>query len=69
MRSDALLRGIGVSSGLPKTLVGAPKTLPIPNPGNYTLSGSGSTRNARLALLKRTMNRRRNRCGRTRSTP
>lgn len=52
MRPDALLRGMGVSSGLAKSLVGAPKTLPIPDPGNYTLSGSGSTRNARLAVLE-----------------
>ena len=50
--SDALLRGIGVSSGLSRTLVGAPKTLPIANPASYTLSGSGSTRTARLALLE-----------------
>src|SRR5688572_25686207 len=32
MRTNAGLRGIGISSGLQKTLVGAPKTIPIPNP-------------------------------------
>ena len=52
MRADALLRGMGVASGLPKTLVGAPKTLPIPDPANYTLAGSSSTRTARLSVLE-----------------
>jgi uncharacterized protein (DUF1501 family) len=52
MRSDALLRGIGLSSGLPKTLVGGPKTLPVANPSNYNVGGSSTTRTARLAVLE-----------------
>lgn len=52
MRDDALLRGIGVSSGLARTLVGAPKTLPVPDPANYTIAGSAATRAARLGVLE-----------------
>jgi uncharacterized protein (DUF1501 family) len=52
MRSDALLRGIGISSGLPKTLVGGPKTLPVANPSNYNVGGAAGTRTARLAVLE-----------------
>jgi uncharacterized protein (DUF1501 family) len=52
MRPDGLLRGIGVASGLSKTLVGAPKTLPISDPGNYSIAGSGTTRTARLAVIE-----------------
>ncbi len=33
MKVDAALRGIGFNFGLPQTLVGAPDTLPIPDPG------------------------------------
>lgn len=51
MRSNALLRGIGISSGLPKTLVGGPKTLPVASPGSYNVGGSSTTRTARLAVL------------------
>jgi uncharacterized protein (DUF1501 family) len=52
IRSDALLRGIGVSSGLPKSLVGGPKTLPVANPANYNVGGSAATRTARLAVIE-----------------
>jgi uncharacterized protein (DUF1501 family) len=52
MRVDGLLRGIGISSGLPKTLVGGPKTLPVANPANYNVGGSSSTRTARLAVIE-----------------
>jgi len=51
MRVDAALRGIGFNYGLPQTLVGAPDTLPIPDPANFGLSGSSSTRAQRLAWL------------------
>ena len=48
---DAALRGIGFNFGLPQTLVGAPDTLPIPDPANFGLSGSSSTRTQRLTWL------------------
>lgn len=51
VRSNAPLRALGLSAGLQKTLVGAPKTLPIANPANFALAGSGATANARLAFL------------------
>ena len=35
MRTDAPLRALGFSSGLQKTLVGAPKTLPISDPATF----------------------------------
>jgi uncharacterized protein (DUF1501 family) len=51
MRVDAALRGIGFAFGLPQTLVGAPDTLPIPDPSNFGLAGNSSTRAQRLAWL------------------
>ncbi len=48
---DAALRGIGFNYGLPQTLVGAPDTLPIPDPANFGLSGNSSTRTQRLTWL------------------
>ena len=51
MKVDAALRGIGFAFGLPQTLVGAPDTLPIPDPANFGLSGTSSTRTQRLAWL------------------
>jgi uncharacterized protein (DUF1501 family) len=50
-RVDAALRGVGFNFGLPQTLVGAPDTLPIPDPANFGLSGSSSTRTQRLTWL------------------
>lgn len=47
-----VLRGIGLSSGLAKTLVGGPMTLPIADPANYGIGGSATTRAARMAMLK-----------------
>jgi uncharacterized protein (DUF1501 family) len=52
MRSDAPLRALGLSSGLQRTLVGAPKTLPIPNPANFGLGGDTATRTARADWLR-----------------
>ncbi len=49
---NALLRGIGIGSGLAKTLVGGPKTLPIADPANYNVGGSSATRTARLAVIE-----------------
>lgn len=51
MRTDAPLRALGLSSGLQRTLVGAPKTLPIPNPANFGLGGDATTRAARQQWL------------------
>jgi uncharacterized protein (DUF1501 family) len=47
----ALLRGMAISSGLPQGLVGAPRTLPIPDPANFAIGGSAATRDARTAIL------------------
>lgn len=51
MKPDAALRALGFAFGLPQTLVGAPDTLPIPDPANFGLAGNSSTRNQRLAYL------------------
>ena len=56
----APLRGIGVASGLQKTLVGGPHTLPIADPTNYTIGGSATTQAARIAYhAERVRHRRR----------
>lgn len=39
----AILRGVGISTGLQRSLVGAPQTLPIPNLDTFGLTGSSST--------------------------
>jgi uncharacterized protein (DUF1501 family) len=51
-KPDALLRGIGISNGLQKTLVGAPETLPIADPASFSIGGSGSTQAARLQFMQ-----------------
>ncbi|MFN8581010.1 MAG: DUF1501 domain-containing protein [Gemmatimonadaceae bacterium] len=50
-RANASLRAIGFSDGLVDTLKGGPRTLPIPDPANYGISGSASTRAARETWL------------------
>ena len=52
MRSDAPLRALGLSSGLAKTLVGGPKTLPISNPANFAIGGVTATRTERSTWLR-----------------
>jgi uncharacterized protein (DUF1501 family) len=52
MVPTAPLRGIGLSNGLQKTLVGAPLTLPIADPTNYSIGGAASTQAARVAFLQ-----------------
>ncbi|MBL9000107.1 MAG: DUF1501 domain-containing protein [Phycisphaerae bacterium] len=47
----ALLRGIGLTTGLPRTLFGGPSSLPVPNPANFGLAGSADTAAARAAAL------------------
>jgi uncharacterized protein (DUF1501 family) len=52
LKPDAPLRGLGVAAGLQKTLVGAPKTLPIADPTNYSIGGSATTQPQRVAFLQ-----------------
>jgi uncharacterized protein (DUF1501 family) len=52
IKENAALRGIGIGSGLAKTLVGGPQTLPIADPANYSIGGSSTTRAARSFLLE-----------------
>ncbi|MGH7554710.1 MAG: DUF1501 domain-containing protein, partial [Longimicrobiales bacterium] len=52
MRTNAPLRALGLSSGLAKTLVGAPLTLPIPDPANFAIAGTAGTRVERAAWLR-----------------
>ena len=51
LRTTAPLRALGLASGLQKTLVGGPKTLPISNPASFTIGGSSTTAAARQAVL------------------
>ena len=51
IRADAPLRGVGLSPGLRKTLVGAPKTLPV-NPASADIGGSADTLAERMAFLR-----------------
>ena len=52
LRTDAPLRALGFASGLQKTLLGAPKTLPISDPSTFGLSGATGTRVERMNWLK-----------------
>jgi uncharacterized protein (DUF1501 family) len=52
VRTNAALRGLGISTGLAKTLVGAPKVLPIPDPSNFAIAGSSTTRVERATWLR-----------------
>ena len=52
LNPTAPLRALGVASGLQKTLVGAPKTLPIADPTNYSIGGSATTQAQRLAFMQ-----------------
>jgi uncharacterized protein (DUF1501 family) len=52
MRTGAPLRALGLSSGLPKTLVGGPKTLPIADPRTFSIGGSSDTRAQRLDITE-----------------
>ena len=51
VKSTASLRGVAVSNGLPQSFVGAPLSLPIPDPTNFAISGSGATAQARQDWL------------------
>ena len=52
LNPTAPLRALGVANGLQKTLVGAPKTLPIADPTNYTVGGAAATQTQRLAFMQ-----------------
>ena len=52
MRTGATLRALGLSSGLQKTLVGAPQALPIPDPANFAISGQAATQSRRQDWLR-----------------
>jgi uncharacterized protein (DUF1501 family) len=47
----APLRAASFGYSLPRTLVGGPNSTPIPNPADYNISGTSSTRNERRARL------------------
>lgn len=51
MTPGSLLRAVGISTGLQKTLQGGPLTLPIPNLDSFGLTGTGSTVAARSAAF------------------
>jgi uncharacterized protein (DUF1501 family) len=51
LKANAPLRALSYTSGMPVTLSGAPKALPIPSPANFTIGGSGATTQARTAFL------------------
>ncbi len=52
LNPTAPLRALGVSNGLQKTLVGAPKTLPIADPTNYSVGGAAATQTQRLGFMQ-----------------
>jgi uncharacterized protein (DUF1501 family) len=52
MKPGTPLRALGISSGLPKTLVGGPKTLPISSPSTFSIGGAANTAAARQAVLE-----------------
>ena len=51
LNTAATLRALSISQGMPNAMEGAPKTLPIPDPTNYVLGGSSTTRAARQVWL------------------
>lgn len=51
MSPTAILRAVGISTGLQKQLVGGPQTLPIPNLDTFGLSGSAGTVVARTNAI------------------
>ncbi|GJQ28903.1 MAG: hypothetical protein HBSAPP03_07870 [Phycisphaerae bacterium] len=52
MSPNAILRAVGISTGLMRTLVGAPDTLPIPNLDTFDIAGSSTTLASRRAALQ-----------------
>jgi len=50
--AGAVLRAVGVGAGLQRSLIGAPKALPIQELNGFGLGGPGNTRDARQAALE-----------------
>jgi uncharacterized protein (DUF1501 family) len=48
----AMLRAVGISTGLQRVLVGGPSTIPVPDLDTFGLLGSSSTRQARSNALR-----------------
>lgn len=51
MDPNSILRAVGISRGLMRSLVGAPQTLPIPDLDVFNLEGGGSTLQQRRAVI------------------
>jgi uncharacterized protein (DUF1501 family) len=51
MANGAPLRGLSLSNGLDFGLAGGPQSLPIPDPGNFNISGNKKTAEARRAAI------------------
>ena len=51
LRTTAPLRALGLTTGLPQTLSGGPRTLPIPDPSRFTIGGTATTSTARSQWL------------------
>lgn len=51
LRATTPLRALGLTNGMPLTLSGAPKTLPIPTPGNFTIGGTAATAMSRAQFM------------------
>lgn len=49
---DGVLRAVGIGYGLQRTLVGAPRALPISDLADFGFEGSGSTRRERKLVLE-----------------
>lgn len=50
---DAVLRAVALGTGLPRTLVGGPRTLPVPDPAAFDLGGDPATAGARREAIER----------------
>ncbi|MGE3109837.1 MAG: DUF1501 domain-containing protein [Phycisphaerales bacterium] len=50
--AQAVLRGIAISDGVPKSLFGASRVLPIPDPGNFSLRGDPITQAFRYEMIR-----------------
>ncbi|RMF85869.1 MAG: DUF1501 domain-containing protein [Planctomycetota bacterium] len=51
MTPGAVLRAMSLGFALPRALVGSPQALPVPDPGDFGLTGRPLTENARLGWL------------------
>ncbi len=51
MKAGSPLRAMSLTAGLPRTLLGAPKALPIASPATYTIGGDTNTAAARAQFI------------------